>query len=109
MGGCACAPSSERRSMNSLGLTALTNYRTTFADDDAVPGKETDDGADTTKYNLRVADDLYEWLRAMAFYARVSMNSVVVAARRRYRAARHADETAPLSLEQTSSTTKEGH
>lgn len=95
--------------MNSLGLTALTNYRTTFADDDAVPGKETDDGADTTKYNLRVADDLYEWLRAMAFYARVSMNSVVVAARRRYRAARHADETAPLSLEQTSSTTKEGH
>lgn len=96
-----------RRSMNSVTFAALADYRAAFAAGEVALGKEPDDGADTTKYTVRAADDLYEWLRETAFYARVSMNSVVVVALRRSRAAHHADEAAPPSLEQTGHATKE--
>ncbi len=46
------------------------------------------EGTDITKRSIRVADDLYEWLRETAFCAHVSMNALVVAALRRS----HADE-----------------
>ncbi len=32
------------------------------------------------KYNVRVGDDLHEWLRTTAFHARTSINALVVAA-----------------------------
>ncbi len=87
----------DRRGMNSLGLTALADYRTALAAGAVTLDKESRDGADSTKFNLRVADDLYEWLRATAFYARVSMNTVVAAALRHSYAALPADEVAPPS------------
>ena len=36
------------------------------------------------KYNVRVDNNLYEWLRTTAFYARVSINALLVAALIRY-------------------------
>ncbi len=83
--------------MNSITLAALIDYRMTRAVGAAAPGTEPPASADTTTYVVRVPDDLYEWLRATAFSAHVSMNSVVIAALRRYRAAPHADNAAPPS------------
>jgi len=87
----------RHRRMNSITLAALIDYRTTLAVGDVAPDTKPRDGADTTKYIVRIPDDLYEWLRATAFSAHVSMNSVVIAALRRYRAAPHADDAAPPS------------
>jgi len=69
-----------RRSMNSIALEAVTAYRAAV---DA--GHTTREGrvlvaGEIVKYNLRVGDDLYEWLRMTAFHAHSSSNALVVAA-----------------------------
>jgi hypothetical protein len=43
---------------------------------------------------VRVDEDLYEWLRTTAFFARVSINTLLIAALVRFRAA-HQDTPAP--------------
>src|SRR5207302_8175665 len=45
------------------------------------------------KYNVRVDEDLYEWLRTTAFFARVSINTLLIAGLVRFREA-HPDTPA---------------
>ncbi len=69
-----------RRSMNSIALEAVTAYRAAVE-----AGHTTREGrvlvaGEIVKYNLRVGDDLYEWLRSAACHAHSSSNALVVAA-----------------------------
>ncbi len=70
----------EHQSMSSIAVEALTVYR---AEVDA--GRTTvqgwaSRGGETTLGNVRVDNDLYEWLRTTAFYAHTSISAVIVAA-----------------------------
>ncbi len=77
-----------RQSMNSIVLESAVEYRRDVEAGTVAPSKETGGDPDSVvKYNVRVEDDLYEWLRTTAFYARVSINSLLVAALIRFRAA----------------------
>ena len=76
----------SRRSMNSIVLMAADDYRVAVDGGDATPVRGHLEGGRAVKYNVRVDDDLYEWLRTTAFFARVSINAVLLAALVRYRA-----------------------
>jgi len=82
-----------RRSMNSIVLEAITEYRRAVDAGDVTPSKDGIARDETIKYNVRVDDDLYEWLRTNAFYARLSINVIFVSALVRYRDA-HPDTPA---------------
>jgi len=82
-----------RRSMNSIVLEAITEYRRAVDAGEVTPSKDGVARAETIKYNVRVDDDLYEWLRANAFHARLSINVIFVSALVRYRNA-HPDTPA---------------
>ena len=82
-----------RRSMNSIVLDAIDEYRIAVAANEVAPSKDGVAREETIKYNVRVDDDLYEWLRTNAFYARLSINIIFVAALIRYRNA-HPDTPA---------------
>ncbi len=74
-----------RRSMNSVVLEAIADYRVAVDAREVAPTKDGITRDDTVKYNVRVDDDLYEWLRTNAFYARISINAIFVSALVRYR------------------------
>jgi len=84
-----------RRSMNSIALEAVTAYRAAV---DA--GHTTREGrvlvaGEIVKYNLRVGDDLYEWLRTTAVHPHSSSNALVVAALARAQADQARGTAAP--------------
>ncbi len=87
----------SRRSMNSIVLEAVSEYRTAIDGGQATLTKEHVGRDAIVKYNVRVDDDLYEWLRTTAFYARLSINVLFVAALLRYRE-QHQEE-APASAQ----------
>ena len=74
-----------RQSMNSIVLEAVAEYRTVVEAGQATPAKESSGDDTVVKYNVRVEDDLYEWLRTTAFYSRLSINTLLVAALARFR------------------------
>ncbi|MCA1599314.1 MAG: hypothetical protein LC769_09935 [Chloroflexi bacterium] len=74
-----------RRSMNSIVLEAIADYRVAVDAKEIVLSKDGSARDETIKYNVRVDDDLYEWLRSNAFYARLSINAIFVSALVRYR------------------------
>lgn len=80
-----------RQSMNSIVLEAVAEYRAAVESGNATPAKENAGDDTVVKYNVRVEDDLYEWLRTTAFYARLSINTLLVAALARFRE-RHKDD-----------------
>lgn len=87
-----------RQSMNSIVLEAAGEYRAAIDAGRIVPSKDSGAEPDTVvKYNVRVEDELYEWLRTTAFYARVSINSLLVAALVLYREA-HQETLTPTPL-----------
>ncbi len=77
----------SRKSMNSIVVVAAGEYRTAVQAKDVAPSRETIDTGSTVKYNVRVDDDLYEWLRTTAFYERLSINALLLAALIRYQQA----------------------
>jgi len=77
-----------RKSMNSIVLSAVGEYREAIESGQATPSADQrGTSGDTVKYNVRVDDDLYEWLRTTAFYARLSINTLVATSLVRYHAA----------------------
>jgi len=77
-----------RKSMNSIVLTAVSEYRETIESGQVAPSADQRGASgDTVKYNVRVDDDLYEWLRTTAFYACLSINTLVATSLVRYHAA----------------------
>jgi hypothetical protein len=83
-----------RQSMNSIVLEAVADYRTTVEAGEVTPTKGAPERDAIVKYNVRVDEDLYEWLRTTAFFARVSINTLLIAALVRFREA-HQDTPAP--------------
>ncbi len=80
-----------RHSMNSIALAAVAASRAeVVAPEPGAPERGT-----VVKYNVRVGDELHEWLRTTAFDARTSINALVVAALARAHAAQTAREGAP--------------
>ncbi len=79
-----------RRSMNNIALAAVTAYRTEVEAGRIAPERGAPERGEIVKYNLRVGDDLHEWLRTTAFYARTSINALGVAALARAHAAQAA-------------------
>jgi len=69
-----------RRSMNSIALAAVAAYRAEVEAGRIVPERGAPERGEIVKFNLRVGDDLHEWLRTTAFYARTSINALGVAA-----------------------------
>jgi len=45
-----------------------------------LPERRAATGGERTMYNIRLANDLYEWLRTTAFYQRTAMTAMIVAA-----------------------------
>ena len=87
-----------RQSMNSIVLESVSAYRAAVEAGEVTPSKESGAEHDTVvKYNVRVDDDLYEWLRTTAFYARVSINTLLIAALVRFRAAHQDDMPAEFA------------
>lgn len=68
-----------RRSMNSIALAAVAAYRNEVEAGRIVLERGAPVQGETVKYNVRVGDDLYEWLRTTAFHARLSINALIVA------------------------------
>ena len=83
-----------RQSMNSIVLEAVADYRTAVEAGAVTPTKGAPERDAIVKYNVRVDEDLYEWLRTTAFFARVSINTLLIAALVRFRATHH-DTPAP--------------
>ena len=83
-----------RRSMNSIVLDAIDEYRAAMDAGEVAPSKAVVVREETIKYNVRVDDALYEWLRTHAFYARLSINVLFVSALVHYRDA-HPDTPTP--------------
>ncbi len=83
-------------SMNSIALSAIVDYRAEVEGDrTSPPTRRSPSAGETTMYNLRVGDELYEWLRVTAFHARTSIKAQVVAALIQAQAqATHAEEAA---------------
>ncbi len=93
-----------RQSMNSVVLEAIGEYRDAVEAGQAAPSKDGLGHEETIKYNVRVDDNLYEWLRTTAFYARISINVLFVRALMLYRerrpdtpaAAPHSSPSSPV-------------
>ncbi len=84
-----------RRSMNSIALAAVAAYRAEVEAGRSAPERGVPARGEMVKYNVRVDDELHEWLRTTAFYARTSINALIVAALARAHAAQTAREGAP--------------
>ncbi len=84
-----------RRSMNSIALAAVAAYRAEVEAGQSAPERGAPERGEAVKYNVRVGDELHEWLRTTAFYARTSINALVVAALTRAHAAQAEREGAP--------------
>ncbi len=84
-----------RRSMNSIALAAVAAYRAEVEAGRIVPERGAPERGEAVKYNVRVGDEVHEWLRTTAFYARTSINALVVAALTRAHAAQVDREGAP--------------
>lgn len=84
-----------RRSMNSIVLEAIDEYRAAIGAGTTAPSKDGGAREETIKYNVRVDDELYEWLRTHAFYARLSINVLFVSALVHYCAAHPDTPAAP--------------
>ncbi len=69
-----------RRSMNSIALGTVVAYRAEVEAGRIVPERGAPEHGEVVKYNVRVDDELHEWLRTTAFYARTSINALGVAA-----------------------------
>ena len=77
-----------RQSMNSIVLEAAEEYRRAVEAGETTPSKDASaDHSTVVKYNVRVNDDLYEWLRTTAFYARLSINTLLISALARFKEA----------------------
>jgi len=76
-----------RRSMNSIALEAVAAYRIEVEAGRVALERGALIQGETMKYNVRLGDDLYEWLRTAAFHAHLSINALVVAALARAHAA----------------------
>lgn len=75
-----------RQSMNSIVIEAGNDYRRAIDSGTLMPAKtEGGDQDSAVKYNVRVEEDLYEWLRTTAFYARLSINTLLINALLRFR------------------------
>ena len=84
-----------RQSMNSIVLEAAADYRADVEKGAATPARApVGDHESVVKYNVRVETDLYEWLRTTAFYARLSINTLLINALLRFREA-HKDTPQP--------------
>ncbi len=84
-----------RRSMNSIALAAVAAYRAEVEAARIAPERGAPARGETVTYNVRVGDALHEWLRTTAFYARTSINALVVAALTRAHAVHPEREGAP--------------
>ncbi len=82
-----------RRSMNSIVLEAVAASRADLDAGQGAPGQPPRDGGRQVAYNVRLDTDTYNWLRTTAFYARTSINALIVAALARAQAD-HAEGTA---------------
>src|SRR2546423_1093310 len=76
-----------RQSMNSIVLEARADYRSVGGAGEVTPTKGGPERDAIVKYNVRVEEGLYEWLRNTAFFARVSINTRLIAALVRFREA----------------------
>jgi len=77
----------SRRSMNSIAVASIDDYRAEVETGRIAPERGAHGGGEMVKYNVQVKDDLHEWLRTTAFYARTSINALLIAALTRARAA----------------------
>ncbi len=84
-----------RRSMNSIALAAVAAYRAEVEAARIAPERGAPERGAVVKYNVQVGDKLHEWLRTTAFYARTSINALVVAALTRAHAVQPEQEGAP--------------
>jgi len=84
-----------RRSMNSIALAAVAAYRAEVEAARIAPERGAPARGEVVTYNVRVDDDLHEWLRTTAFDARTSINALVVAALTRAHAVQPEREGAP--------------
>jgi len=84
-----------RRSMNSIALATVAAYRAEVEAGRIVPERGAPERGEMVTYNVRIDDDLHEWLRTTAFYARTSINALVVAALTRAHAVHPEREGAP--------------
>jgi len=73
--------------MSSIALAAMEGYRTEVEAGRIVPERGVPERSEIATYNVRVGDDLYQWLRTTAFDARTSINVLGVAALARAHAA----------------------
>ena len=69
-----------RRSMSSVTRTAIAAYRAEVEAGRSPPERAAPERGDVVKYTVRVDDELHEWLRTTAFYARTSINVLAGAA-----------------------------
>ncbi len=69
-----------RRSINSIVLEAVAAYRAEVDAHGGAPGHAPLAGGRQVTYNIRLDDDLYNWLRTTAFHARTSINALIIAA-----------------------------
>jgi len=70
----------ERCRMQSIILEGVEAYRVEWEAGHATREGRVLAAGEIVKYNLRLDDDPYEWLRTTAFHARTSINALVVAA-----------------------------
>jgi len=75
--------------MNSIAVEAAAAYRAEVDAGRATVKGRASRGGERRMYNVRLDDEIYEWLRTTAFYAHISISAVIVAALTRA----HADQT----------------
>jgi len=68
------------RALSSIVRAAVTAYRTEVEAGRIVPEHDAPECGEIVAYNVRVGDDLYQWLRVTAFDARTSINALGIAA-----------------------------
>ncbi len=85
-----------RRSMTSIILASVMAYHAEAEAGRIVPQRGAPACGEIVKFNLRIDDALYEWLRTTAFDARAPINDLIIAALARSHAA-HPDAGAPVA------------
>jgi len=84
-----------RHTMTSIILSSVIAYRVEAEAGRIVPTRGAPPCGEIVKFNQRIDDALYEWLRTTAFYARAPINDLIIAALARSHAA-HSNAGAPL-------------